>query len=62
MTLKKFFTSRKTIIAVLLLASATLLTVYGKMSNQEWLDFVKWIYGIFVVGNVTAKFTGTKNE
>ena len=56
MNLKKFFTSRKTVIAILLLASATLLTFYGKMSNQEFIDFVKWIYGLFVVGNVASKF------
>lgn len=56
MNLKKFFTSRKTVIAILLLASATLLTFYGKMSNQEFIDFVKWIYGLFIVGNVASKF------
>jgi len=60
--LKKFLTSRKTIIAVLLLASATVLTFYSKMSVEQFIELAKWIYGIFVVGNVGAKFTGGKGE
>ncbi len=60
--LKKFLTSRKTIIAILLLASATILTFYSKMSVEQFIELAKWIYGIFVVGNVGSKFTGGKGE
>ena len=60
--LKKFLTSRKTIIAILLLASATLLTGYGKMSVDQWIEIAKWIYGLFVAGNIGSKFFGSKNE
>ena len=60
--IKKFLTSRKTIIAILLLASATLLTGYGKMSIDQWIELAKWIYGLFVAGNVSSKFFGSKNE
>ena len=60
--LKKFLTSRKTIIAILLLASATVLTFYSKMSVEQFIELSKWIYGIFVAGNVGAKFTRGKGE
>ena len=60
--LKKFLTSRKTIIAILLLASATLLTFYSKMSVDQFIELSKWIYGIFVAGNVGSKYLGGKNE
>ena len=59
--IKKFFTSRKTIIAILLLASATLLTFYSKMTIDQWMEIVKWLYGLFIAGNVASKF-GNKNE
>lgn len=60
--IKKFFTSRKTIIAILLLASATFLVAYNKMTVDQWIEIIKWIYGIFIVGNVASKYTGSKNE
>jgi hypothetical protein len=56
--LKKLLTSRKTIIGVLLLLSATLLTYFGQMTTEQWIEIAKWIYGIFVAGNVASKFTG----
>ena len=59
--IKKFFTSRKTIIAILLLASATFLVAYNKMTIDQWIEIVKWLYGLFIAGNVASKF-GSKNE
>lgn len=59
--IKKFFTSRKTIIAILLLASATFLVAYNKMTIDQWIEIVKWLYGLFIAGNVASKFGG-KNE
>ena len=60
--IKKFLTSRKTLIAILLLIGATLLVGYGKMPVDQWIELAKWIYGLFVAGNIGSKFSGHKDE
>lgn len=42
-------------LAFALMVVATLLNHYGTLSGQEWSNFIQWIFGIFVVGNVGAK-------
>lgn len=29
----------------------------GTVTGEQYIDFIKWIFGIFVVGNVGAKAT-----
>ena len=47
--------SRKALVAVLLIIVATVLVALGDMSVDQWIDIIKWLYGLFVAGNVGSK-------
>lgn len=47
--------SRKALVAVLLIIGATVLVALGDMSVDQWIDIIKWLYGLFVAGNVGSK-------
>lgn len=47
--------SRKALMAVLLIIGATVLVALGDMSVDQWIDIIKWLYGLFVAGNVGSK-------
>ena len=49
---------RKFIIAVLAVVLAFALVILKVVLPNEFLDFVKWIIGIFVVGNATVDVAG----
>ena len=49
------FLSRKFIFALLLTALGFTLVMVGKVSSEAFLDFAKWVGGIYVVGNVANK-------
>ena len=42
---------RKTALAVVLFIIATILLCVGKADFSNWSEFVKWVFGIYVVGN-----------
>lgn len=50
-----------------LIAFVGFLNYSGTVTGTEYIDFIQWLFGIFVVGNVGAKVTskisiGTKSE
>ena len=47
--------SRKALVAGLLIIGATVLVALGDMSVDQWIDIIKWLYGLFVAGNVGSK-------
>jgi hypothetical protein len=47
--------SRKALVAVLLIIGATVLVALGDMSVDQWIDIIKWLYGLFVAGNIGSK-------
>jgi hypothetical protein len=51
---RKFFYAQVVTIGVFVLA------VLGKVSYEQLLSFLTWIFGIFVTGNVAQKFTRTE--
>ena len=42
---------RKTALAVVLFIIATILLFVGKADFSNWSEFVKWVFGIYAVGN-----------
>ncbi len=42
---------RKTALAVVLFIIATILLCVGKADFSNWSEFVKWVFGIYAVGN-----------
>lgn len=51
--------SRKLIITVVLIVLIGVMNWFGKVSSSDFVEFVKWALGIYVVGNVGAKFGKT---
>lgn len=47
--------SRKALVAVLLIIGATVLVALGDMSVDQWIDIIKWLYGLFVAGDIGSK-------
>jgi hypothetical protein len=47
--------SRKLIITGVLFGCATLFLLIGKAEMTQWMDFSKWIFGIYAAGNVSDK-------
>ena len=54
--------SRKALVAVLLIIGATVLVAIGDMSVDQWIDIIKWLYGLFVAGNVGSKIAKNLNK
>lgn len=54
--------SRKFIFAILATLCGFYLTVSGKADAQEFFNFISIIGGIYVVGNVSGKVSGTIGE
>lgn len=50
---------RKFIYGILLTVGVFVLAVMSKITYQELLSAVEWIFGIFVAGNVIQKFSGS---
>lgn len=48
--------SRKFLLTVAILLSSIGLAFMGKMSIDQYMEFTKWILGIYVGGNVVQKF------
>lgn len=42
---------------LLLIAFVGFLNYSGTVDGAQYIDFIKWLFGIFVVGNVGAKVT-----
>ena len=51
------FKSRKFHVLVGLISLSSCFLYAEKMTAQEWIDFNKWIFGIYAAGNVTTKAT-----
>lgn len=54
--------SRKFIFAILAMLCGFYLTVVGKVDAKDFFNFVSIIGGIYVIGNVTGKVSGTIGE
>lgn len=52
--------SRKLIITAILIVLIGVMTWFGKVTSADFVEFVKWALGIYVAGNVGAKFGGLK--
>lgn len=52
MAVLDLFKSRKAILALALIAGATVLAALERMDVAAWTDFAKWIFGLYVAGNV----------
>jgi hypothetical protein len=42
-----FWKSERGLLAVLLVIGATVLTGLGSMTVDQWLDYTKWIFGLY---------------
>ncbi len=47
-----FIGGRKLTFALVLTVLATVFVWFSKLSAEEWMDFMKWIYGTYAIGNV----------
>jgi len=54
MTLDKLG-GRRWLTSVGLMLTAVGLLAYGKLTGQQWVDLVTWVYGIFAGANVTQR-------
>ena len=52
---------RKMMFAMILLALSTAMVFIGKADFNGWSDFIKWVLGIYVVGNV-GEYATTKQD
>lgn len=43
---------RKLCVMTVLFLTVTLLLIASKVNAAEWVDFVKWTFGIYAFGNV----------
>jgi len=43
--------------AIVLIAFVGFLTYSGSVTGDLYIDFIKWVFGIFTVGNIGAKIT-----
>ena len=46
---------RRWLTSVGLMLIAVGLLAYGKLTGQQWVDLVTWVYGIFAGANVTQR-------
>lgn len=46
---------------LILIAFVGFLTYCGNVTGAQYIDFIKWAFGIFTVGNVTSKLTRGTN-
>ena len=63
--IKNLLSSAHGLVAVLLIAGATVLTGLGKMTIDQWTSYSQWIFGIFVGGHAVISaadsFSGKSN-
>lgn len=55
------FGGRKFILSILAFITIFVLTLTGGLNADQFLDAIKWIIGLFVVGNVGA-YVATKEQ
>jgi hypothetical protein len=44
---------RKLFFAIILLLISSVMIWFDKIDSTQWIDFMKWIFGIYAGGNVT---------
>ena len=44
---------RKLFFAIVLLLISSVMVWFAKIDSIQWIDFMKWIFGIYASGNVT---------
>ena len=49
--------SRKLLAATVCFVSATIFVILGRAEFQGWAEFIKYVLGIYVVGNVGEHYT-----
>lgn len=52
--IKDLFNSERGIIALALLIGATVLAGLTRLTPDQWVDYTKWIFGIFTVGKTAT--------
>jgi len=56
------WTSRKFILSILALVLVFFLTLAGLIKSNEFMDFIKFVLGTYMVANVAGKFVPIKEE
>jgi len=56
------FKSRKLISAAIIFVTATTFFYWDKATFSEWSDFIKWVFGIYAVGNVGEHYTRKEDD
>lgn len=52
-----FMGGRKLLFALILMLVASGFVWYDKINGQQWIDFMKWIFGIYAGGNIGEHFS-----
>ena len=47
--------STKLWLALFMVAIVTALNYFGTVDSTDYIDFLKWIFGLWIFGNVTTK-------
>lgn len=51
---KSLLTSEHGVFAALLILAATILTIAGHMTTDQWITYSQWIFGIFTGGHAVV--------
>jgi hypothetical protein len=54
--------SRKLMVAIVCYLTATIFVITGSSTFIEWADFIKWVIGLYFIGNVGEHFTNKMNK
>jgi len=54
----EMFGGRKFLLAILILIAGVVFVLMSKIEYQQFLSLATWIMGLFVLGNVSQKFSG----
>lgn len=54
--------SRKLIMLVVFTVTVGVFTYLDKVTGADFIEFIKWVFGIYVAGNVATKFSPSTKE
>lgn len=43
------FASKKALVTIMLIIAASVLAGMSKMSTEQWIEFIKWVSGVWMV-------------
>ena len=53
-----FLGGRKILFALILMVGASIFLGIEKIDSAQWVDFMKWIFGIYAGGNAAEHISG----